>query len=78
MIVGYSLPETDLLARALFSEVVRMRAVRQAYLKQLVLVDPNSEVRAKLVRLFTPALGPQGRIVQFADIYDLPGLNPAG
>jgi hypothetical protein len=77
LIVGYSLPETDLLAKALFSEVVRMRAVRRAYLKQLVLVDPNSEVRAKFVKLFTPALGPQGRIVQFADIYDLPGLNAA-
>jgi hypothetical protein len=77
MIVGYSLPETDLLAKALFSEVIRMRAVRHSYLKRLVLVDPDSDVRAKFVRLFTPAVGPLGRIVQFTDINNIPGIGDA-
>ena len=75
VVVGYSLPETDLLARALFSEVVRKRAVSETYLKRLILVDPDQNVRIKFVRMFTPAVGPLGRILQFSDMYDLPGLN---
>ena len=72
LIIGYSLPETDLLARALFAEVVRIRAGAGNYLSELVLVDPNQSVRAKLLKLFTPALGPHAKIQQFEKLQNLP------
>jgi hypothetical protein len=71
LIIGYSLPETDLLARALFAEVVRLRAGASKYLTQLVLADPDAAVRAKLIKLFTPALGPRCKVVQYEKIQDL-------
>ncbi|MGH8635468.1 MAG: hypothetical protein ACRET7_15220, partial [Burkholderiales bacterium] len=71
LIIGYSLPETDLLARALFAEVVRIRQGGPNYLVQLVLVDPNSTVRAKFIRLFTPALGPHAKVIQFDKMQQL-------
>jgi len=71
VIIGYSLPETDLLARALFSEVVRMRSAREKYLSHLILVDPSDAVKERFTSLFTPALGPYGRIVRFGSLKDL-------
>ncbi len=71
MIIGYSLPETDLLARALFSEVVRMRSARKRYLSHLVLVDPSDAVKERFTSLFTPALGAYGRIARFRSLKEL-------
>lgn len=71
LIIGYSLPETDLLAKALFAEVVRVRAGRERFLDQLILVDPNAAVRAKFVRLFTRALGPHARVLQLDSLSHL-------
>lgn len=68
IIIGYSLPETDLLAQALFSEVVRLRQARAKHIKNLHLADPNQVVREKLTNLFTPALGPTGLIFKYSDI----------
>ncbi|OGS12953.1 MAG: hypothetical protein A2285_00370 [Elusimicrobia bacterium RIFOXYA12_FULL_57_11] len=68
MIVGYSLPETDLLAQALFSEIVRMRSVRKQYLKQLHLADPNDAIKQKFANLFAPALGPKGIVFRYSNI----------
>jgi len=68
LVIGYSLPETDLLAKALFGEVVRLRAGARKYLSQLVLVDPAPAVRAKLIRLFNPALGPLCEVQQYDTI----------
>ncbi len=73
LIVGYSLPETDLLARALFAEVVRHRAVGRRYLDRLVLVDPNTQIRARFIKLFTPALGPLATILQFDSLEQFAG-----
>jgi hypothetical protein len=70
LIVGYSLPDTDLLARALFAEVVRTRSAGD-YLDDFVVVDPDPEVRRKLLKLFTSALGPLCRIQQYDFIEDL-------
>jgi hypothetical protein len=70
MIIGYSLPDTDLLARALFSEVVRMRSTRRRYLSHLVLVDPSHAVKERFTALFTPALGAYGRIVRFGSLQE--------
>ncbi|MFY9315781.1 MAG: SIR2 family protein [Burkholderiales bacterium] len=68
IVVGYSLPETDLLARALFAEAARMRVARDSFLKRLVLVDPNSDVRQKFVRLLNPTLGPTARVIHFPSV----------
>ncbi|MGH9491997.1 MAG: SIR2 family protein [Terriglobales bacterium] len=73
LIIGYSLPETDLLAKALFAEVVRLRQGALGYLSQLVLVDPDEAVRGKLIRLFTPALGPLCKVLQFDSLQRLTG-----
>jgi len=70
-VIGYSLPETDLLAQALFSEVSRLRAARGRFLKNLYVADPNESVRSRLVSLFLPALGPQGRVYRYDDIEQL-------
>lgn len=71
VIVGYSLPETDLLAKALFSEVVRSRVGRGAFLKQFHVADPSEVVKQKLIELFTPALGAGARIHRYSGIKEL-------
>jgi hypothetical protein len=71
VIIGYSLPETDLLAKALFAEVIRTIVVRKKYLKQLHLAEPNNCVRQKFIDLFTPALGPAGQIYSYSGIEDI-------
>ena len=68
VILGYSLPETDLLARALFSEVIRQRSTTEEYIKDLHLVDPSGLVKDKFIKLFTPAIGPNGRIFKYRDL----------
>jgi hypothetical protein len=68
IIVGYSLPEADMLARALFAEVVRLRVVRDQYPRQLHLADPSASVKQRFVELFTPALDAQSRIFRYRDI----------
>src|SRR5207247_1636948 len=40
-IIGYSLPDTDILAQALFAEVVRLRVVRGYGLRHLYLAEPS-------------------------------------
>lgn len=68
VIVGYSLPQADLLARALFAEVVRLRAARKRYLKQLHLADPSELVKQRFVDLFVPAPNAQSKIFRYKDI----------
>lgn len=71
IIIGYSLPETDLLARALFSEVVRTRVTRKkGVLRQLHLVEPNSIVSQKFVDLFNPTLGSAGVVFKYPNFKD--------
>jgi hypothetical protein len=68
IVLGYSLPETDLLAQSLLAEVVRTRAARKEYLKQVHLADPDKLVKERLVKLLTPALGPHGQVFKYEDI----------
>lgn len=70
-IIGYSLPETDLLAKALFAEVSRLRATRKQFLEHLYVADPSDSVRSRLVNLFVPALGPKGRVYRYDDVEHL-------
>jgi hypothetical protein len=69
--VGYSMPDTDLLARALFAEVVRHRVTGNKFISELYVADPNESVRRRLVDLFTPALGAHGRVIFFRGIREL-------
>lgn len=74
IILGYSLPETDLLAHSLLAEVVRTRAARKTYIKQLHLADPNEAIQDKFVTLFTPALGPHGKVFRYSNISEFDRL----
>lgn len=68
IILGYSLPETDLLAQALFAEVVRTRVARKIYLKQLHIAEPNDSVKERFITLFTPALHFGGSLFKYRDL----------
>jgi SIR2-like domain len=71
MIIGYSLPEADVLARALFAEIVRLRSARRRYVRQLHLADPNFSVKQRFVDLFVPALNAQSKVFRYQDIREL-------
>jgi hypothetical protein len=71
VIIGYSLPETDILAKAFFSEVVRHRAAtNRARVKQLHLCDPDDNVKRKFIELFTPALYSGSKIFRYNTIQE--------
>ena len=70
VILGYSLPETDLLAQALFYEVVRQRSLKENYLREIHFVDPMVSVRKKLLDLFIPTLGPNSKVFMYDGIED--------
>jgi hypothetical protein len=71
LILGYSLPETDLLAHALFAEVVRLRKARKKHLRQIHVADPSETVKDKFVNLFTPALGAYGKVFKYQNIQEI-------
>jgi hypothetical protein len=75
VIIGYSLPEADLLARALFSEVVRSRVARKQYLKQLHLADPADSVKQKFIDLFVTALNAKSKIFRYRDLAEFAKTN---
>jgi hypothetical protein len=70
-IIGYSLPETDLVARALLAEASRSRAARKQYLRYLHIADPSETVKERFVTLFASALGPKGHVYQYNGIEEL-------
>jgi hypothetical protein len=72
VIVGYSLPEADVLAHSLLSEVVRIRSSRKKqYLREIHLADPDQKIREKFINLFNPALGPNAKIYKYNGIKEL-------
>lgn len=64
-VIGYSLPETDLIAQALFAEASRMRARRKKYLKQLHVADVRDVTKNRLTELFRPALEARGLVFRY-------------
>jgi hypothetical protein len=68
VIIGYSMPETDLLAQALFSELIRSRNGRGEFLRELHLADPSMGIKERFTELFTPALGPRGSVFKYSGI----------
>ena len=75
IIIGYSLPEADLLAKALFSEVVRSRGARNDYLKQLHLADPIDSVKQKFIDLFAPAMNARSKLFRYRDVNEFVEVN---
>lgn len=71
VIVGYSLPDTDLIARALFLEVVRLRKARRNFIKELHVADTSDATRRRIVDLFVPALGIEGTVFRYASAKEL-------
>ena len=71
MIIGYSLPETDLLARALFAEAIRLKKARNHMLRKLFIVDPSKTVKEKFTSLFAPCLGPNGNVDLIENVEEL-------
>jgi hypothetical protein len=69
IILGYSLPETDLTARALFAEVVRQRATQNNRLTELHIADPKKTIQDRFITLFEPI------IKQSGNIYTYNGIN---
>jgi hypothetical protein len=78
IIIGYSLPEADLLAKALFAEVVRSRAARNHYLKQLHLADPVDSVKQKFIDLIVPTLNAKSKIFRYRDVVEFAKVNAKG
>ncbi len=68
VIFGYSMPETDFLAKSFFAEIARTREARKYFLEELHLADPNQLVRERFIKLFTGALGPYGKVYQYESI----------
>jgi hypothetical protein len=70
-IVGYSLPDTDLIARALFLEVARRRAGPGKFLKELHIADVSEVTQRRIIDLFLPALGPEGKVFRYKSAMEL-------
>lgn len=70
VILGYSLPETDLIAKSLFAEIVRNRSVKTAKKKlmHLHIADPSVTVREKFVDMFSEVLDANGCVYQYNGI----------
>ena len=64
-IIGYSLPETDILAHALFAEIVRHRKQHRSMLNQIVLVDKSNLVRNKFKEIFLPIMSTSCPVHEF-------------
>ena len=71
VVIGYSLPDTDLIARVLFLEMARRRNAVGKYIKELHVADVDKNTRQRIIDLFVPALGPTGRIFRYENAKQL-------
>ena len=71
VIIGYSLPDTDLIARALFLEIARRRASAEKFLKELHIADVSEATQRRIIELFLPALGPEGKVFLYGNAAEL-------
>jgi hypothetical protein len=71
VIIGYSLPDTDLIARALFLEVARLRKARKNFIKELHIADTSEATRNRIIDLFIPALGSEGTVFRYSSAKEL-------
>jgi hypothetical protein len=71
IVVGYSLPETDLIASALIAEASRSRAARNSNLQELHVADISDISRNRIIDLFIPALGKKGLVYRYTSAQHL-------
>ncbi len=71
VIIGYSLPDTDLIARALFLEVARLRKARKNFIQELHIADTSESTRDRIIDLFIPALGSKGTVFRYGSADEL-------
>jgi len=71
VIIGYSLPDTDLIARAIFLEVARVRKARKNFIKELHIADTSESTRNRIIELFIPALGSEGTVFRYGSAKEL-------
>lgn len=67
--IGYSMPDTDMLAKSLFLETVRWRGAKNG-LSNIVIVNPDKEVQSKLLNLFAPIIGTRCKIYKYDTVKD--------
>lgn len=67
VVIGYSMPEQDLMSRVLF----RTEARNNGGLKALIVADPDRDVRRRVIETLSPALSRDAQIVQFATMAGL-------
>jgi hypothetical protein len=70
-VVGYSLPETDLIAKALFLEVSRSRRAKGRLIEELHVADISDAATRRIIDVFIPALGPKGLIFRYRGAKEL-------
>lgn len=70
IILGYSLPQNDFLAQALFAEAVRKRKSLGRYIKMVAIANPDKKVRDNFLALLQPAMGPLTQIATFDSVKD--------
>ncbi len=68
VVIGYSLPEADLMARALIDEVCRLRETRKKYIANFHIVDPNKAMQDKMIEIFRRAFGPYSHVYRYDTI----------
>jgi hypothetical protein len=66
IIIGYSVPQTDLMSRALIKS-----SVGATDLRLLVVVNPDREARARAVDLVRAAIKPSTRVIELDTLRDL-------
>jgi SIR2-like domain len=71
VIAGYSLPETDLIAKALFLEVARSRRARKSFIRELHVADVSDAAKKRIVDLFVPALESTGQVFRYGSAQEL-------
>lgn len=71
VVVGYSLPATDMWTRALLRSAAAHRREKGKRLEYLLLADPESPACATLVSVLGPAISNETRVMRFEDFAQL-------
>lgn len=65
VVIGYSIPTADALANALFASRASIARPEQQKLKNLVIANPDREIRHRVIRTFRQSIGEATRVLVF-------------
>jgi hypothetical protein len=74
VIVGYSLPRTDMWAQALLRHAAISRASAESPLADVVIANPDDHAIHRLISMMGPAIGPGTRLIQLDSMSELCGF----